>query len=66
MIVEGGEGETGQVRTILWQIDEMTTGWVFGIDMPEDLLLEVAEGVRPVSVEEWEEIASTSTGEGFR
>jgi hypothetical protein len=66
MIVEGGEGETGQVRTIIWQIDEMTTGWVFGIDMPEDLLLEVAEGVRPVSVEEWEEIASTSTGEGFR
>jgi hypothetical protein len=65
MISEGGEGETGQVRTIVWQIDETTTAWVFGLDMPEDLLLEVAEGVRPVSVGEWEAIASTSTGEGF-
>jgi hypothetical protein len=55
-----------QVRTIIWPIDGNTSGWVFGIDIPEDLLLEVAEGVRPVSVEEWEEIASTSTGEGFR
>jgi hypothetical protein len=66
MISEGGEGETGQVRTIIWQIDETTTGWVFGIDMPEDLLLEIAEAVRPVSVEEWEEIAATSTDEGLR
>jgi hypothetical protein len=66
MISEGGEGETEQVRTIMWPIDGNTTGWVFGIDMPEDLLLEVAEGVRPVSIEEWEEIASTATGEGFR
>jgi hypothetical protein len=34
--------------------------------MPEDLLLEIAEAVRPVSVEEWEEIAATSTDEGLR
>jgi hypothetical protein len=66
MISEGGEGESGQVRTIVWQIDETTTGWVFGIDMPEDLLLEIAEAVRPVSIEEWEEIAATSTEEGLR
>jgi hypothetical protein len=66
MISEGGEGETGQVRTIVWEIDETTTGWVLGIDMPEDLLLEIAAGVRPVSVEEWEAIAATSTGEGLK
>jgi hypothetical protein len=65
-IREGGDGRVEQVRTIIWPIDGTTTGWVFGIDMPEDLLLEVAEGVRPVSVEEWDELASTSTGEGFR
>jgi hypothetical protein len=66
MISEGGEGEPGQIRTILWQIDEKTAGWVLGIDMSEDLLLEVAEGVRPVSVEDWEDLASTATGEAFR
>jgi hypothetical protein len=65
-IREGGDGRVEQVRTIIWPIDGTTTGWVFGIDMPEDLLLEVAEGVRPVSVEEWDELASTSTEEGFR
>jgi hypothetical protein len=65
-IRDEGYAKVEQVRTIIWPIDGNTSGWVFGIDIPEDLLLEVAEGVRPVSVEEWEEIASTSTGEGFR
>jgi hypothetical protein len=65
-IRDEGYGKIEQVRTIIWQIDATTTGWVFGIDMPEDLLLEIAEGVRPVSIEEWEEIASTSTEEGLR
>lgn len=65
MISEDGEGELGQIRTIAWQIDENTAGVVFGINMSDDLLVEIAERVRPVSVEDWEEIASTATGEGF-
>jgi hypothetical protein len=31
------------------------------VDLPRDLLRSVAEGVRPVSVAEWETIASSAT-----
>jgi hypothetical protein len=54
-VVGGDENQ----RWIVWQAGEGSTAFVETVDLPRDLLRSVAEGVRPVSVAEWEAMAAT-------
>jgi hypothetical protein len=47
-------------RVILWQVGDEATAVVAGVGLPPELLHEVAEGVRPVTLKEWESIAATA------
>ena len=48
---------------IVWQAGEGSTAFVETVDLPRDLLRSVADGVRPVSVAEWEAIAATAASD---
>jgi hypothetical protein len=48
---------------IVWQAGEGSTAFAETVDLPRDLLRSVAEGVRPVSVAEWEAIAATAVND---
>ena len=48
---------------IVWRAGEGSTAFVETVDLPRDLLRAVAEGVRPVSIAEWEAIAATAVSD---
>jgi hypothetical protein len=53
------EGDSLPDRAILWEVGEEATAFVAGVDLSPDVLHQVAEGVRPVTLEEWQAIADT-------
>jgi hypothetical protein len=56
--VIGGD-EYGQ--WIVWQASQDITASVESVELSRDLLQAVAEGVRPVTVEEWQAIADSAS-----
>ena len=57
-VIGGGESE----GWIVWQAGEGSTAFVETVDLPRDLR-SVAEGVRPMSVKEWEAIAASAVSD---